>query len=183
MNRQAPKADTWIPIYIGDYLKDTGHLTTAQHGAYLLLLFQQWTSQTGYLPVNPESLRKIARMDPAEWADAWPVLQAFFKQCSEGCYSPRLAQVRADAEAKRVKYRNRAKNAADTRWNKQHQSLNESKDASSNASCIPYSNASGNAASNASADASSMLGQCPSPSEVDSPDGESRKRPFEKGWR
>lgn len=52
----------WMPLWIGDYLKDTSHLCAAEHGAYLLLIMHYW--QTGSLPTEDRHLAMIARMEP-----------------------------------------------------------------------------------------------------------------------
>ncbi len=65
-----------MPIHIGDYKRDTGHLRAAGHGAYLLLLFHHWS--TGSLPTDDDQLSAIACMTPAEWRKAKPVLAKFF---------------------------------------------------------------------------------------------------------
>jgi uncharacterized protein YdaU (DUF1376 family) len=66
-----------MPIHIGDYQRDTGHLRAAEHGAYLLLLFHYWS--TGGLPNDDRQLSTIARMSSAEWKRARPVIERFFK--------------------------------------------------------------------------------------------------------
>jgi uncharacterized protein YdaU (DUF1376 family) len=66
----------WMPLYVGDYLGDTGHLTTAQHGAYLLLMMHYW--RRGELPDDDRQLAKITKLPLRTWGDYRPVLQQFF---------------------------------------------------------------------------------------------------------
>lgn len=70
------KTDIWMPIYIGDYLRDTTRLTTAQHGAYLLLIMDYWTS--GPPPDDDAVLASITKMPVDEWAKTRAVLAAKF---------------------------------------------------------------------------------------------------------
>ena len=67
----------WMPLYVGDYLGDTEHLSTVQHGAYcLLLLFAYWSR--GNLPDDDRQLAHITRMSLRQWRRHRQVLQAFF---------------------------------------------------------------------------------------------------------
>ena len=66
----------WIPLYVGDYLGDTGHLTTAQHGAYLLLMMHYW--RKGELPDDDRQLSKITKLPLKTWCEYRPTLQDFF---------------------------------------------------------------------------------------------------------
>jgi uncharacterized protein YdaU (DUF1376 family) len=71
------KPDTYMPLVIGDYLKDTMHLGATEHGAYLLLLMHYWTN--GALVDNPRQLAAICRCDAQTWADIRPTLAEFFE--------------------------------------------------------------------------------------------------------
>ena len=66
----------WMPLYVGDYLGDTGHLTTTQHGAYLLLMMHYW--RKGELPDDDRQLSKITKLPLKTWCDYRATLQDFF---------------------------------------------------------------------------------------------------------
>ncbi len=65
-----------MPFYPGDYLASTGHLTTEQHGAYLLLIFHYWIN--GGLPTSDRELMAIARLSPSKWYGNRMAIASFF---------------------------------------------------------------------------------------------------------
>lgn len=67
----------WMPFYIGDYLQDTGHLTTLQHGAYMLLIMHCWQKER--LPDSAAERAAIARLTPAKWEAIGGPVEAFFQ--------------------------------------------------------------------------------------------------------
>lgn len=85
----------WLPFYVADYLGDTMHLTTLQHGAYVLLLMHYW--RNGPLPNDDGKLAQIARMDRKAWQTINEVLREFFTVNGDGT----LHQKRMDWELRR----------------------------------------------------------------------------------
>jgi len=77
------KPDTYMPLVIGDYLKDTMHLTAQEHGAYLLAIMNYWTS--GPLPDDDRKLAAICRVERADWPGVRETLSAFF-QIADGVW-------------------------------------------------------------------------------------------------
>lgn len=66
----------WMPLYIGDYYRDTRHLTTLQHGAYILLIMEYWVK--GELPKSPQDLRKICNLSYHQWRTNSLAIASFF---------------------------------------------------------------------------------------------------------
>jgi uncharacterized protein YdaU (DUF1376 family) len=66
----------FMPWYIGDYLRDTQHLTCEQHGAYLLLLAHCW--EHGAIPLNDHERAAIAKLSPKRWSAIKAPLVRFF---------------------------------------------------------------------------------------------------------
>jgi uncharacterized protein YdaU (DUF1376 family) len=78
-----------MPFYIGDYLRDTGHLTAAEHGCYMLLITQAWP-RSGLLPLDEERLRLLGRMTKREWKQSRETILAFFTKTERGYRQKRV---------------------------------------------------------------------------------------------
>jgi uncharacterized protein YdaU (DUF1376 family) len=114
----------WMPLFIGDYLGDTSHLTQGQHGAYILLLMHYW--QCGPIPCDRMQCYSITRAtDKQSRCNADAVLRYFFKE-DNGYYR----QPRADDELRKAQtsYERRA-GAAGKRWAKAKQGSTSKADA------------------------------------------------------
>src|SRR5580704_8100543 len=66
----------WMPLYVGDYLRDTRDLNTLQHGAYLLLIMHYW--QHDALPGDDARLAAITGLSVAQWRRIREPVQAKF---------------------------------------------------------------------------------------------------------
>lgn len=104
----------WMPLYVGDYLADTSHLTQGEHGAYMLFIMHYW--QHGSLPNDREQCYRIAHaLDEQSKSNADAVLSHFFKiSKTDSCH---YRHTRIDRELqKAIESHERRKSAAFARW-------------------------------------------------------------------
>lgn len=100
----------WMPLYVADYLADTGHLSASEHGSYLLLIMHYWSN--GCLPDDDIKLARIARNTNAEWQKTKKSIEDFFE--------PGWKHKRIDAELARAADKsNKAKASVNKRWSKE----------------------------------------------------------------
>jgi uncharacterized protein YdaU (DUF1376 family) len=113
----AGKNDIYMPLFIGDYLADTMHLSTEQHGAYLLLLFHLW--RRGAVPDDDTALAKITGLSRSSWANARGVLAEFFRIENGFWQHGRVERERMRVAARQQILGKRGEKAARSRWDKQ----------------------------------------------------------------
>ena len=81
----------FMQLYVADYLADTQHLSTEQHGAYLLLLMSMWRAG-GSLPANDKILAKVAQVTPSRWHKIAPLVMPFFDEIDGQITQKRLSK-------------------------------------------------------------------------------------------
>jgi len=109
------KPTAWMPIYWGDYLKDTGHLSTEEHGAYLLLIAHYWSTGKP-LKENPKYLMKLTALSEHKFKKYLPTLSAFFTVENGHWHHARIERELSAAFDRKDAASERSKRAAATRW-------------------------------------------------------------------
>lgn len=95
--------------HIGDYLKDTAHLSLLEHGVYKRLMDVYYTRET---PLPDDVARLIGARSKDEKTALASVLQEFFVKHADGYH-----QTRCDAEIARYQDKQaKAKRSAEARW-------------------------------------------------------------------
>lgn len=89
----------YMRMYWADYDADTSHLTTMQHGIYLMLIKNYW-QRGGPLPNDDDRLAKIARVSPRDWSRNRDTILEFFAEQENLLVHPRLSLELARVEAK-----------------------------------------------------------------------------------
>jgi uncharacterized protein YdaU (DUF1376 family) len=139
----------WMPVFPGDELAETAHLSTEEFGAYQLLKMALWQHKS--LPQDEARLARIARLDAAGWATVRPMLLPLF---GPGWTHEKLEQQRLTAEQASEKKSAAAKKAAQSRWS------NRGPDAKGNANAYASAHADAYANASPAAYADAMPEQC-----------------------
>lgn len=99
------KIDSWLPLYVADYLADTTRLSTEQHGAYLLIIMDYW--RNGPPPDDDAVLAQITGLPAARWKAHRAVIERFFA-IKNGIWT----QKRIEKELAKAKHNNDQKSEA-----------------------------------------------------------------------
>jgi uncharacterized protein YdaU (DUF1376 family) len=112
------RVDAWMPLHIGRYMAATGHLSTEEHGMYLLLLMHAWAN-AGVIPGDPERVRRLCRADPKGWARSSAVILDFLTMQPDGTYRQKRLDIELAKAADVKSTKSEAgKKGADSRWQK-----------------------------------------------------------------
>lgn len=80
----------YMPIYTGDYIRDTKHLTPEEHGIYILMLIHCW-DQKGPVPLDERRQCGIVNArSGGEVESMRRVLSEFFVKMDDGYYNNRI---------------------------------------------------------------------------------------------
>lgn len=67
----------WMPLYIGDFVADTMHLSAQEFGAYMRIVLHYWKTHKPP-PDNDATLCRIAVVHPPHWPKVRRIIEPFF---------------------------------------------------------------------------------------------------------
>lgn len=105
-----------LTLWTDAYLSDTRHLSTVEHGAYLLLLMEAWRRPHCDLPDDDKILSRLAGLSIDEWVEIKETVMAFWKRDGR---SKTWSQKRLSLERGKAKVRSKSQSdKAAKRWYK-----------------------------------------------------------------
>ena len=163
------EVDIWMPIYIGDILAKTTRMTTEQIGASFLLMMDYW--RNGAIPDDNNVIASVIRLPvPKAKSLKLILINSNLFEVNDGQMSSKyLDGLKNQAEINKSSKSERAKKAAEARWNKENgDATPEYKNSNAQASNEHHpSNANAYAQAmleDAPSNACAMLEECPSSS-------------------
>jgi len=93
----------YMQFQVAEYIADTTHLTTEEHGAYLLLLMNCWQREK---PIPKNRLASVCRLSNECWTHVEQVLNEFFILNEDGSWWHK----RVEKDIQKIKYRKKIKN-------------------------------------------------------------------------
>ncbi len=79
-----------MPLYVGDYLKDTAELTLAEHGAYLRLILFYWNNGGAITNDLSKIYRATGAISPQEQQNIASILKSYFVQNGDTFFHKRI---------------------------------------------------------------------------------------------
>jgi len=108
----------FYPRFVGDYIRDTGHLSLAEHGAYNILLDHYYATERPITRIN--AMKICHAVSKSDKAAVDSVLSEFFQLTDQG-----YRNARADQEINKAKEKSKkAKQSISARWGQRNTDTN-----------------------------------------------------------
>lgn len=109
----------YMQLYVADYLADAAHLSTLEHGAYLLLMFNYWQRGESFKAKDEQTLNKrlatVARLTIDEWENIKYSLSEFFSISETEWIHNRIERDLAEVNSKSMQASLAGKRSAEKR--------------------------------------------------------------------
>lgn len=110
------RSDTWMPLYWGDYSRDTGHLDATAHGSYLLLIRHYWCNGEPLRDDDDELWRIACCNSKRQWMSVRDKVVRLFVKDGGFLRHKRVDREIVEAEKRFAVKSENGKKGAEKRW-------------------------------------------------------------------